>query len=261
MPREEGIDRIELFEGELGLLKHYIRVWGLWRKGEEKRREERMEKFGAPEDQALFWRSVAMGKEEGESEPKKPRLGEKDANEEEKEPAHEYQWQNTMFIDGEDDTSYSDDDEYEPPYSSVSSDEDVFENKEEEEEYKRYLKQLQESEGFDVDFTLSFPIFGAYFPVDLKDVRDDGKIVIECVNFAVKDNNNNPRRPKLRNPEVLKATKQLCSGFNYLITFEAEDASTGKTGTYQTRVYHDWSKPVKVSIFRPKETRCDSSQN
>ncbi|KAJ4843675.1 hypothetical protein Tsubulata_016586 [Turnera subulata] len=223
------------------------------------RREERMEKFGAPANQAPSSRSAEMGKEEEESEPKKPSLREKDAKEEEKEPEYEFQWENTMFIDDEDDNSNGNQGVYKPPYSPPRSDADPHYSKDEEEEFKRYLKQVQESEGFDVDFNLSFPIMGGYLPVDFNDVRDAGKTVHECVDFALKDNNEKPV-PTLRNPKVLKANKQLCSGFNYLITFEAEDASTGKTGTYETWVYHDWTKPVDICVFRPKGSRPKGSR-
>ncbi|KAJ4845612.1 hypothetical protein Tsubulata_005748 [Turnera subulata] len=201
-----------------------------------------MENLGA----APLSRSAERGKEEEESEAKKPRLGEKESSSSSKEE-YEFQWEDCTYIKADVSHLSENDDDH-----TVSLDDpSQLENDDQREQYSRYLNQVIESEGFDVNFTPNFALMGAYRAVDLE---NDEK-VWDCLNFALNDNNQKPKRPKLHNPALVYATRQFASGFNYCITFRAENMdSTGEPATtYQTRVYYDWMNgPQEVLIFRPK---------
>ncbi|KAJ4824429.1 hypothetical protein Tsubulata_032615 [Turnera subulata] len=226
----------------------------------ERRREERMEKIGDTSGElgaAPLSRSAERGKEEEEeSEAKKPRLGEKEPSpsSSSKEEEYEFQWENSSYI--KEDVSNLNKDDYEPPVTfSIDDDLDVLKDDNQRDQYLRYQKQVDDSEGFDVSFTPDFPLMGGYDAVDMETEKAHKDNVIACLNFAILNNNNKPKRPKLHNAVPLYATRQPCSGYNYCITFRAENMDfIGEPATiYQTRVFYHWMDgPKKVLIFRPK---------
>ncbi|KAJ4843679.1 hypothetical protein Tsubulata_016591 [Turnera subulata] len=139
------------------------------------------------------------------------------------------------------------------PVSSGGDDSnhDCFKNDDEREEWARYRKQVGESDGFELDFVPTLSLLGGFQPIfDFK--QNSG--VKESLKYALNDNNNNPRRPKLEDPEILSVTATLVSGHNYYITFKATNICTGQRDIYQTAVYYRWTgEPQSVFIFRPKK--------
>ncbi|KAJ4843677.1 hypothetical protein Tsubulata_016589 [Turnera subulata] len=174
------------------------------------------------------------GKEEVESESKKPRLGEeeeKEVKEEGKEvPDYEFQWEDTSGYVSDEADDDGDDDDGCLTYQNapvISCDEDDYIDADHREQYHRYRKQIRDSDGFDLDFDPPLVPDGFIRVPNLDTYRG----LKESLDFAVNDNNNNHKRPKLENHRILKATTQGCDGSTFYITFEATDMYTGLTGT------------------------------
>ncbi|KAJ4843678.1 hypothetical protein Tsubulata_016590 [Turnera subulata] len=197
-----------------------------------------------------------------ESESKKPSLAEE---EEEKEPKYEFQWKDRRYFyentsegdgDDEDEDQEEEDDDYHqssrsPVSSGGDSDHDCFKDDDEREQWARYRKQVGESDGFDLDFTPTIGMIGRFQPIF--DFKNDSWVK-ESLQYALNDNNNNPRRPKLENPEILKVTSTFVAGRNSFITFKATNICTGQSDIYQTAVYYRFTgEPQSVFIFRPKK--------
>ncbi|KAJ4845613.1 hypothetical protein Tsubulata_005749 [Turnera subulata] len=115
-------------------------------------------------------------------------------------------------------------------------------------------KEEEEATGFELDFTPTISIVGGFRPVLDLNKNPQCKECMECLQYALNDNNNNSRRPKLENPEILKATTEFVEGYNYFITFKATNIATGTSDIYQTAVFYRWTgEPKSVFIFRPKK--------
>ncbi|XP_031406503.1 uncharacterized protein LOC116215074 isoform X1 [Punica granatum] len=101
------------------------------------------------------------------------------------------------------------------------------------EEWKAYSKQLDESQGFDVG---EFPNVFHYGLIQPMSFEGDDEDLIYFTNLGIA-HYNEKEVASLKLVEILKVNAQACSPFNFYITFEAKDASTGERGTYQTKVY------------------------
>ncbi|KAJ4824421.1 hypothetical protein Tsubulata_032606 [Turnera subulata] len=192
--------------------------------------------------------------EEGvESVPKKPRLGDKEVKGEVKEvPDYEFQWEDTYDCVRDEADDEGDDDDGGISYKNApvtDSDDDDYMDADHREQFHRCLKQIEDSDGFDLDFDPPL-VPGGFVRVRNLDTFPGLK---ESLDFAVNDNNSKDKRPNLVNHRMLKATTQGCEGSNFYITFEATDTNTGLTSTYQTTVWCHWTgEPQGVYIFRPK---------
>ncbi|XP_075643683.1 uncharacterized protein LOC142614928 [Castanea sativa] len=129
------------------------------------------------------------------------------------------------------------------------------------EEIKRYYDQVNKSGGFDVE-DFSHTVFldggGRIEPLDLSD--DSNRQLVVDLSMEALDKYNTKQNKNFKFKEAEKANSEgyycvvtLNCGFDYYITFKAEDASTAAIETFQALVYD--GEPVReVKSIRVKPT-------
>ncbi|KAJ4846701.1 hypothetical protein Tsubulata_049984, partial [Turnera subulata] len=118
------------------------------------------------------------------------------------------------------------------------------------EKVSAYMKQIAETEGFDIDDSPD-AFFGSIRPLDLQLHVEYCKYVMKCLDYAIAQNNANPVKPKLEFVTVKKANFSPCAGIIYYITFVAKHVTLGKNFTFQAKVLYGIGGCLKVLIFRP----------
>ncbi|KAF7806954.1 UPF0725 protein [Senna tora] len=115
------------------------------------------------------------------------------------------------------------------------------------EDYRVYLKQIRESQGFDVErFPSLSRMLGLTIPV-LSEARK--KHLPSCCEEAIKKTNY-----KLH--EVIKATVHGCAGSMYFITFKAIDPSDQSCVIFQAKVWRKVAnKGMEVMFCRKRPTQ------
>ncbi|KAF7806955.1 mitotic apparatus protein p62-like isoform X1 [Senna tora] len=109
------------------------------------------------------------------------------------------------------------------------------------EDYKIYLKQIKESQGFDVERFTNIGRLGLIIPVPHGLRKEDLQY---CSEEAIKVYNTN------------EANLRICSGTMYFITFKAIDPSDQSCEIFQARVWHKLANQgVEVKLIRKKPTQ------
>ncbi|GAV90670.1 Cystatin domain-containing protein [Cephalotus follicularis] len=146
-----------------------------------------------------------------------------------------------------------------PSPSSTSSyeyEEDI--SKSDDEYMELYNKQVEESDGFDVDLfpDFHFGYVGGIHPmVRLLEDKELLTKVEECAATAL-DKYNKDNETDLVLVKVLKANSSVVSGIDYYITFEVKDANGGadaETRVFQAEVWRTISEGDEVILCRPKK--------
>ncbi|GAV90669.1 Cystatin domain-containing protein [Cephalotus follicularis] len=120
-----------------------------------------------------------------------------------------------------------------------------------------YHKQVEESNGFDVDlFPDPHAMGGIIKPMGpLLEDEEWLTVVEECAATAL-DKYNKDNETSLVLVKVLKANDVIVAGVVYYITFEVKDANGGvdaETRVFQAQVWGTISEGDEVSICRPKK--------
>ncbi|KAJ4842732.1 hypothetical protein Tsubulata_045578 [Turnera subulata] len=120
------------------------------------------------------------------------------------------------------------------------------------EKVSAYMKQIAESEGFDIDDSPD-AFIGSIRPLDKEALHNelDCQDLMECLNYAIAENNANSEKSYLDLVSVKKANYLGCAGFIYYITFVVKHVDLGKNFTFQAKVYSGLGEHKEVLIFRP----------
>ncbi|KAJ4842734.1 hypothetical protein Tsubulata_045580 [Turnera subulata] len=104
------------------------------------------------------------------------------------------------------------------------------------EKVSAYLKEIAETEGFDIDDSPD-AFIGSIIPLDLQLHELDCQKIMKCLDYAIAQNNADPVKPKLGLVTVKKANFSPCDGRIYYITFVAKDVDSQKNYTFQAKVH------------------------
>nr|CAD1825437.1 unnamed protein product [Ananas comosus var. bracteatus] len=113
------------------------------------------------------------------------------------------------------------------------------------EEWARYHKQVEESEGFDVDLFLGTSEHGF---TALTNFDDDD--IIECTKAAI-EHFNKENDASFRFVKIEKTTCLVVAGFWYYITFQAIDGEANLK-IFQTITFYGLDHSIKIDLCRLK---------
>ncbi|KAK2977690.1 hypothetical protein RJ640_000039 [Escallonia rubra] len=156
------------------------------------------------------------------------------------------------------------------PESNVIEDEEEVWSEDEidEVDWKNYMTQVKESEGFDIDDfapIIAKVAFGIVMP--LGDFKKLGNLMQEAIISDSKDAIemfNNLHGEKFEFVDIVKANMEVVAGAIFYITFTAKDAD-GKVETFQTKVFDgipkkDGTPHVEVMFVRIKPTNGEPAE-
>ncbi|KAG5556675.1 hypothetical protein RHGRI_007068 [Rhododendron griersonianum] len=119
-------------------------------------------------------------------------------------------------------------------------------------EFEEYMRQIEESDGFDViHFPRSFGL-GKIMPIFDMDPNLISHSALAPWEY------NEGEKTNLEFVKVVKANGVPISGFMYYITFDVKDRDVvdGHTKEFQARVWHGIPK-ITVELCRPKPTKVN----
>lgn len=156
------------------------------------------------------------------------------------------------------------DDCEEPPFDDTEFDRDFededFESPEEKELFRSYCRQVNLSQGFDLELDKPLSLIGGIVPYPNREkafkVYEEAE---KLARLAVGINNCRPISKKLEFIEVQKVNLAHCAGYSYLITFLAKDCSSGRLVVYQTKIHDLICGEINVTVFREKPQISDTT--
>ncbi|ESQ29055.1 hypothetical protein EUTSA_v10023855mg, partial [Eutrema salsugineum] len=125
-----------------------------------------------------------------------------------------------------------------------------------EQEIAEMNKQIYESEGFDIDYSMFRCLFN-YHLVDpddhdfLKEPENDGDLMKRVSQESLK-RYNQEKETAFEFVEVEKANYHFCCGFMFLITFYVLDPFDHQRKTFQARIFYSSIYPTEYVFCRPK---------
>ncbi|CAA7022824.1 unnamed protein product [Microthlaspi erraticum] len=133
-----------------------------------------------------------------------------------------------------------------------------------EQETELMNEQIEESEGFDIDFSMFRSLFN-YHLVDpddhdfLDEPETDGDLMKKLSQESIK-RYNEESETRFEFVEVVKANYHCAAGYIILVTFDVLDPSDNKKKTFQARIYYSSHYPTEYVFVRlkpNKEGHCD----
>lgn len=118
---------------------------------------------------------------------------------------------------------------------------------------KEYIRQIDESNGFDItlDLKLGAALGGPIVP--LRGEEDDPEI-IELSRLAI-DKYNSQNAQNYVFVKIVTVNASTAAGIWYYITFDAKDANNAAK-TFQARVWSGWDGETEVAYCRLKNSSC-----
>ncbi|XP_027113348.1 uncharacterized protein [Coffea arabica] len=105
---------------------------------------------------------------------------------------------------------------------------------------ERYLEQVEESDGFDIDV---FPGGRETIYAPIRNFKNDPQLYKDLVEMAImaleefNDKNKDTKGVPFGFKDIEKVISYMCAGEVFHITFQAEEAETAEVKTFQAKVY------------------------